>query len=502
MKNFFLSFKKINIIQRLNLNRFEKPVIYIIAVIAFLIVNILVSSFTIRLDLSQGHAYTLSNASKKIIKNSKDTVTIKLFASSDLPTRLLPLKNDVVDLLNEYKRQSRNVRVQVLDPKKDNDALNQAKNAGIPQLQFSQLEQDQYAVTASYFGILISDGSKTSIIPQVTAVESLEYNLTAAIYKLTQKKLSSIGLLGFDVDLTQPQDPYSLLRTLLDQQFDSKTLTASDSGSLTIDPSIKTILVSGANNRDVTPGEVSAIKSYLHNKGKALFFVDGIPVTDDLQALPPTTSLNTLFADYGIKLNNDLVLSTSSELVNFGTSQSSFLVPYPFWVKTNNVDTSSSYFSNVNQLTYPWPSSISLTKKAGVETKNLVKSMPQSWGQTKNFTLNPQTIAQPNQKDFHQFTLTAESKKNNEGEIFVIASSRFAQDQYISQQSNNLDVVLNVLNDYASAGALSGIRQRAVNFYPLPNLTESQKDTFKYLNILLFPVIFALYGGWRILKRK
>src|SRR5205807_2133204 len=135
------------------------------------------------------------------------------------------------------------------------------------------------------------------------------------------------------------------------------------------------------------------------------------------------------------------------ELVNFGTSQSSFLTPYPFWVKTNNVDSSSSYFSNVNQITYPWPSSISLIKKVGVEAKSLVKSMPQSWEQTKNFTLNPQNITSPNPKDFHAFTLTAESKKKNEGQIFVVSSSRFPQDQYISQQSNNLDVVLNVLND-------------------------------------------------------
>jgi hypothetical protein len=50
-------------------------------------------------------------------------------------------------------------------------------------------------------------------------------------------------------------------------------------------------------------------------------------------------------------------------------------------------------------------------------------------------------------------------------------------------------------------GALLGIRQRVVLFYPLPELPENQKDLFKYLNIFLLPSIFGLLGVFRLTKR-
>ena len=41
-----------------------------------------------------------------------------------------------------------------------------------------------------------------------------------------------------------------------------------------------------------------------------------------------------------------------------------------------------------------------------------------------------------------------------------------------------------------------------VSFYPLPGLPESQKDMFKYINILLLPALFGLWGGVRLFKRR
>jgi len=130
----------------------------------------------------------------------------------------------------------------------------------------------------------------------------------------------------------------------------------------------------------------------------------------------------------------------------------------------------------------------------------------QSWEEVESsasaIILDPQAIQQPKNSDLKSFTLVAESRKKQGGAIIIVPSSRFILDKYLSQTSDNLKFILNVVNDYASGGALSGIRQRAVSFYPLPNIPDSQKDIFKYVNILLLPSLFAIIGGWRLVRRR
>ena len=476
----------------------KKQIIFVLILSIFLIFNILISFVSLRLDLSNGHAYTLSSATKKILRNLNNIVSINFFVSSDLPTRLIPLKTDVTDFLNEYKKAGQGkIVVKVLDPKKDEQALNQVKETGIPELQFSQLEQDKYAVTATYFGIAINYGDKKEIIAQATDVESLEYNLTAIIYKLVKKELPKIGFLGKEnVGDPREDDLYSLKKVLA-QQFNLGQIDLSSTAL-----GYKSILVFDDNNKEYSQQEIDALKKYLETKGTAIFFVDGTWVLDNLQTDQAKHNLFNLIKDWGVEINKDLILSSSAELVNFGNETVQFFTPYPFWVKTNNFNSKTGYFPNVNQLTFPWTSSLTLQKKSGFETIDLIKTTDKSWEQKDGFVLNPQNIPQPQAKDLKEYIIAAQSKKKNGGMVIVIPSSRFVQEKYLTRTSENLGLILNIVNDLASEGALSGIRSRTVNFYPLPAMSENQKDVFKYLNILFLPGLFAIFGAIRLVKRK
>jgi len=480
----------VNFIRLLNLQKLKIPAICFLAIGAFVVFNVVFSSVSfLRYDLSYGKAYTLSASTKKILHNLDDVVTIKFFASSDLPTRLLPLKNEVTDLLNEYKKENKGrLTIKVLDPKKDQNALTEVQGLGIPQIQFSQLEQDKYAVSSSYFGIALSYGDKKELLPQVTDIESLEYNLTASIYKLTRKELIKIGILGKEDSSNPNQDDLVTFKSIMRQQFDLSFVGKE------IDQSIKTILVFDDNKKEYDSQEIQAIKNYIGNGGKAIFFVDGVWVEDNLSTVPAKHNLSSLLAGYGITLNTDLVLSANAELVNFGNSQVSFLSPYPFWVKTNAFNTKSSYFSNIQQLTFPWVSSVN-------GGNALIKTSNKSWEQKDNFLLNPQNIPQPRVDELKPFAIATELKDKN-GALLVIPSSRFILEKFLTRTSDNLEFVLNAVNDFASGGALSGIRQRAVSFYPLPDLADNIKDLFKYGNILILPLFFGLYGFARLMKRR
>lgn len=506
-KTFKERLKSVNILRALRLIHFDKTTIYAIVILACIGLNVLLVPVGLKADFSFGKAYTLSPATKNIIKNIKEPITLEFYVSSDLPTRLLPLSTDVVDLLNEYKSESNNIQLKTYDPTKDQNAATRAQQKGVPQLQFSQLEQGKYAVTATYFGIAVLSKKDQVVIPQATDPSRLEYNLSAAIYRLTRKDLPKVGIVGYDQSLAamQGQDELATLRQVLGQQFSIESVSLSPkegTETVEVNPQYKTLLVFDTGTKKFSDAEVAAFKKYINNGGKAIFFVDGVHVNNDLSSTAATHNLFSLLSGYGISLNKDLVLSASAEFVNFGNNEQSFLTPYPYWIKTGIFNGKSSHFVNLTQIVYPWVSSVKAVAKNGFTPIDLVRTPTQSWEQTKDFTLNPQQIAQPTTKQLQQFVVMAETKNNKGSQVLVIPSSRFVVEQFLGRNNDNLALVLNIVNEYASGGTLSGIRARTVGIYPLPDIPEQAKDIFKYANILVLPGILTLYGLWRLLQRK
>ncbi|HRN70165.1 MAG TPA: GldG family protein [Candidatus Woesebacteria bacterium] len=509
--------QKANIVRWLGLDRYKMQIIIIGAIALFVVTNIALMPVSLRLDLSKGKAYTLSGSTKKIVSNLKDPVTITFFVSSDLPTRLHSLRRDVVDLLQEYDRANGKVDITIVDPKTDTKAAQKAQEAGIQELQFSQLQQDSYALNNFYFGILISYKDQKEALPQATDLGSLEYNITSAIYKLTNDSLPKVAIAGQQPQII-PQLPSALgtFTTVAERQFGIEFITPPEQapaaeGEPTPTPvpmnltnDFKALLVFDKDTGDYSDTEIAQFKDYIAKKGNVIFFVDGLEIDPrQLTAAAGESKLVQLIKEYGIEVQPNLVLSENSELINAGNQSFTVYLPYPFWITTNNVNQDVSYVSNVNQLSYLWASSLNLNNKINNTTvRQIVSSTPQSWVQSNNFVLNPQQIAPATETQYKESVLTAESVNENRGKVMVISSARFITDEFQSRAANNLEFVLNVLNDYASEGALSGIRQRQIDIYPLPNIPPQMQQIFKYGNILVLPGIFALYGVYRLMKRN
>ena len=477
------------------MKKFDKPVIVAISLALLITTNLLVSIFSIKIDFSRDKAYTLSPSTKKILRSLNDVVNMKFYVSSNLPSRLLPLKTEVIDLLNEYKKESNNkVIIKVVDPKKDESTLDEIKSLQIPELQFSQLEKDKYQLATAYFAMGLFFGEKSEALPQVTDLTSLEYNITSNIYRLTQKELGKVATIGMDNISANPQeDPYGFFKGILSQQYEITPLNLATETESYIDNSYKTVILTNANKEQYTTDEVEKIKKYIKKGGNMIFFVDGVWVKDDLTTEDAGHNLFSLFNEWGVTLQKNLILSTSAEYVNFGNNLYQFLTPYPFWVKTNNFNLNqyNEYTGNVRQTTYPWTSSITLNKKNNKNIQTLVLSSNTSWEQKDTFKLLPQQIEEPNA-----------SKTSDNGHVLLIPSSRFLDGRYLSKDTGNIDFIFNIVNNYASEGALSGIRSRSFNFYPLPDMSDSQKEMMRYLNIFFLPLVVFLYGGIRLMRRR
>ena len=91
-----------------------------IGIVALVVLSLLVGWFGSviggRLDLTSNRQYTLSDSTKEILRNLDDIVTIKLFASGNLPVQVSLTQRDIDDFLDDLESSSSNVRVFRINP--------------------------------------------------------------------------------------------------------------------------------------------------------------------------------------------------------------------------------------------------------------------------------------------------------------------------------------------------------------------------------------------------
>ena len=257
-----------------------------------------------------------------------------------------------------------------------------------------------------------------------------------------------------------------------------------------------------SQSNDLDEKGVEGVREYLRNAGKAIIMTSGVDVTNQLTVATSESKLKGLLADYGITIKPDLVLSNQSEIVNFGTdSTRRVLAKYPYWLTTNVFNPDASYTSNVGFLMFPWASSVQLTKRDGITQKEIVRSTKDSWTKTGMTNASPQDVTQASKNEMSEKLLVAYAKSEKyKSELVVIPSQKFVMDAFLGR-SGNLEFVLNLVNEFASDGLLSGIRSRAAQSVQIPSMTPTQKDFFKWGNVLLLPALFAAYGAYRLSKR-
>ena len=79
---------------------------YILLVIGVIIlVNILADRFFVRLDFTGDRRYTLSKATKDILGNINETVTVTAYFSEELPADFARLRRDFKEELIEYSNR-------------------------------------------------------------------------------------------------------------------------------------------------------------------------------------------------------------------------------------------------------------------------------------------------------------------------------------------------------------------------------------------------------------
>lgn len=171
---------------------------FILFLILLVLLNFVGSNAYIRADLTKQKSYSLSKASKTIVKNLDEPVSIRVFFDKKLPAQYSSVAQYVEDLLEEYKRAAnKNFSVSFMDlSKEENQGL--AQNYGLKQVQIQEVNNNEIGVKQTYMGLAISYGDIVELIDPVTSSEGFEYKLTSTISKMINTAASLETLKGDD----------------------------------------------------------------------------------------------------------------------------------------------------------------------------------------------------------------------------------------------------------------------------------------------------------------
>ncbi len=483
---------------------------WVLALVAIVAVwNGAVSYISFRLDLTSGRLYTLSQATKSLVGSLNEPVTIKLYASQNLPAELIVAQRDVTDMLSDYRSASKGrVLMERVNPESDAEKQ-EAVNAGIPAIQFNVVRKGEFQVKEGFFGITVSQKDKRAeVIPYISQTADFEYQLSRLIQRLAEDKRKTIAFLEGHNEIST--DGYSALRGELAKTFDVKGVSLLTATSLASSALADTnMLVVAGPSQAFTQNEESLITEYLKGGGKAFFLADGVQLDfRSLTASPSNTSF-PLFIEktLGVKINPSVVFDLrANENVQFNTGGPlPFVLPYPFWPRVAAAS-DTPVTKDLRTIVYSWGASLEILqdKLGGTEATPLLKTSPFAGEQRDNFILQPNQEFSVDRSALGERTVAVLLKNvlGGTGRAIVVGSSTMLSDQIIGGKPENIAFSLNAIDWLAENEDLISIRAKTASSRPLTFASPEEQTMAQYGIMVGIPLLAVIFGTVRLFLRR
>ncbi len=516
-------------------------------------INVLSTRFFVRADLTENKEYTITDSTKSILENLDDIVNIRFYFSKDLPSYIANLESQVRDMLDEYRAYSGgNLSVEFVDPSSDEALKEKLQRLGIPELELTVLEKDKRSTRKAYLGISIQFGDKSEVIPVIRSMENLEYDLTSALFKVTDTKERIVGWIGANEVQNEQPDGYKQMIEVFNESYLVRPLEPDKLGKIA--GNMDLVLVDGS--KPLPDRALYAIDQFIMNNGKVIFLTDTVNIDrQTMSATAITSRLNDLLEHYGVQVGNKLVLDRRNAYAAFNSGFVRFSVPYPFWPKitSDGFNPEVPAVSQLESLALPWVSPLHVREDESSELKytSLVRSSKASWLEEEPYDLNPRqrfdvttndlTTSQLAVQVDGRFRSFFEGKEippdpqagGRDGEppvpdevkvdsedtsIIVLANSRFVNNQFLQMFPGNLIFMQNIADSFSIGDQLIGIRSRkatermldygfsedelADKERDLDTEIEQKKTFHRVLGTVGVPIVLIVFGFTRLSTRR
>lgn len=465
-----------------------------------LLLNILSRQLFFRIDLTEGSQYTLSKATKNILRNLEDPVTVKAYFSEDLPANIAKTRRDFQEMLIEYSNISKgNVDYEFVNPNADPAVEQEAMQSGISPVMINVREKDQVKQQKAFMGAVIKLGDQTEVVPFVQPGGAMEYALTTSIKKLSVIDKPSVGLIqghgepGFQ-DLSQAYQSLSILYNV--ELVDLPSIDQ-------IDLRLQTVAMVGPTDT-VRTAELAKLDQFLDRGGHLLLAFDR--VNGDLQTASGSAidiGLVTWLANKGIVVDDSFITDASCGNVTVqqraGFMMINNQVSFPFLPLVKRFP-EHPVTEGLEQVIFEFASPIRFMGDSSLRFTPLVTSSENA-GSVKvptYFDVQKQwTQADFPQQNIPIAAIVEGNFGQNPAKLIVISDGSFPVSGQRGQNPDNVSLLVNSIDWLSDDTGLIELRTKGVSSRPIDELEDSKRSLLKYLNFLLPIALILIYGFFR-----
>jgi ABC-2 type transport system permease protein len=310
----------------------NRSLLYLLLVlVGILVVNVLASRLYVRWDLTKEKRYTLTPATKQLLKDLDQPVTVEVFLEGkDLPVGIRLLQRATREMLQDFRAISGGkvnfvfVDInRIRDAEKRNILQRNLFELGIEQIRWPTGDAQEYREVLIYPGLVMRMDSielavtihegQTGYFTQSAldrSISLIEYKLASALQKLAMERPPVVVFSQGHGEL-EPVFLSDFVQTLGGQKY---RIAIADLKESILPPDVVDILILAKPSRPFGDAERFKIDQFIMHGGKVLWLLDGaIASLDSFGNRPsifsvgmPLNLTDQLFR-YGIRVNHDLV---------------------------------------------------------------------------------------------------------------------------------------------------------------------------------------------------
>ena len=459
-------------------------VVLVLALVAM--VNWLAYRHYARADWTSSKLYSLSEKSVNTLKDLKDPVKVIVFM-----TPQTPMFTETRELLTRYQAASAQVSVEYIDPEREPLRTRQlAQEFGVSAANtvvFAAGDRKKY-VTADQLAEYDYSGYQMGRAPKMRAFKG-EEQFTSAIMGVVNPKSPKVcfttGHGEHDPD-GFGEDGLSQIKEALKRDNLSTEKVNLLSGTV---PADCDLLVVAGPRAAFAENEKTALKTYLDNGGRVLALLD--PVLGPRAA---SSGLEELLKEYGVQVNDDLVVDPGRRLPFFDIS-----AVYVTDFRSHPVVEGMQGLA----VLLPVARSVATVTAAGASATTLFTTSDQGWGETDLAAILARRPVDKDSKDTQPpvplgVAAQSETDKDNGWRLVVIGNSAFMMNGYVSN-AGNPNLALNAINWLVKQEQALGIAPRTpeqVNLF----LNASQMRNIVLISLVGLPLLAIAAGvavWWR-----
>ena len=472
-----------------------------------LLLNIMSRQYFMRFDLTKDKQYTLSKATKDILHNLEDPVTISAYFSKDLPPQISKTKNDFRDMLIEYANISKGmVDYEFIDPSASPELEQEAAKEGIQPVNINVREKDQLKSQKAYLGAVIRLGEQKEVVPLVQPGLAMEYTLSTLIKKLSVVDKPSVGLVqghgepGLQ-DLSQAYESLSIL-------YHVENLDLSKEES--IPTRFKAIAIVGT--KDSIPSEQFVkLDEYLSRGGNIFIAMDAVKGDfQTAQGTALTTGLETWLKAKGLLVDPSFVVDNRCGNVQVAQRVGPMTIP---------TQIKFPYFPLVSEFSdHPITDGLERVALQFASPLNYVGKDSLSFTAILTSSEHSGTLQTPIRFDVQKQWTTADYPMSNivmggvlEGNIVGQTNSRIVlitdgefpvSGQQRRQSADNVNLMVNSIDWLSDDTGLIALRTKGVTTRPIKELEDGERSMLKWGNFALPIILLLIYGFIRMQKQR